>query len=374
MRILVTLSYYLPNISGLTNYVKNLSYGLSDRNHSVVILSSRFNDGLLKKEIDGKVVIKRVWTPIKIGRGAIMPTYFVDAFENIKKADVVNIHLPQFEGFITAIITKLMSKRLIVTYHCDLSFWGGLLNILSTMLVYLSNFISCVLADKIVTNTKDYAETSKFLKLFSGKLVYIYPPVKIGKPKRGILNKYKNTKYKIGYVGRISKEKGVNYLLASIKYLKDKLPDFKIFLVGPVDEVIGGSQKKYVNDLLAKYKNNIVLLGKLSEEELFGFYREIGCLALPSVERQESFGMVQVEAMLSGCPVVACNLPGVNIPIKLTNAGLLIDPMDTRQLTSAIKQILLESVYTNNTSKASTMFNYQRSVSLYLEVFSKTVL
>ncbi len=366
MNILITLSYYLPNVSGLTNYVKNLSEYFASKNHGVLILTSRHQNNLQKEEECGRVTVHRVWSPIAIGRGVLMPTYFMEAINAVKHADVVNIHLPQFEGFVTAIIARVLRKKIIVTYHCDLSFWKGVLNIISTTLVYLSNFITCLLADKIVTNSQDYADNSWFLGLFKKKLAFIYPPVVVKKAKSKVLNKYKNIKYKIGYVGRISKEKGVGYLLESAKYLKEKLPDFKIFLVGPKSDIIGGSQVGEIEGLLKKYKKYIIELGKLTDEELFGFYKEIDVLVLPSVERQESFGMVQIEAMAKGCPVVVTDLPGVRIPVKQTKMGIVVTINNVKDLAKAIVKILTNKRrYVKNNKLIIDLFNNQ---SKYLEL------
>ena len=368
MKILITLSYYLPNISGLTNYVRNLSYGLSKK-HTVKILTSQYKKNLPKEKKYKNITIKRVWTPITIGRGPIMPTYILEAYKNVKTVDIVNIHLPQFEGFVIAIISKVLGKKIVVTYHCDLSFWKGFLNMLSTTLVYISNFISCILASKIVVNSKDYADSSWFLKIFEKKLLYIYPPIKIVKAENGVLKKYGKVKYKIGYVGRISKEKGVNYLLKSVKYLRKRLTNFRIYLVGPTDDVIGGNQINDINKLLRKYKNHIVLLGKLSDTRLFGFYKEIDCLVLPSVERQESLGMVQIESILSGCPVVVSDLPGVRVPVRLLNLGKTVNVKDSNKLAAAIANVLIKSKKVYKFEKAKEIFNPEKTILNYEKIF-----
>jgi len=370
MKILITLSYYLPNISGLTVYSRNLAEGLVKNGRSVEILTSRHVKNLLRREEINGVSVKRVWTPFILGRGPIMPTYLINAYKSVKRVDIVDVHLPQFEGFVTSIISKILGKKLIITYHCDLSFWKGFLNMISTFAVYKSNFISCSLADKIIVNSKDYADTSWFLRLFKKKLVYIYPPVRVGEARVGVLKDYKSIEYKIGYVGRISKEKGVGYLLASIKYLKEKLPSFKIFLVGPKDDIIGGSQESEIKILLEKYKDNIILLGKLNEEELWGFYKEIDILVLPSVERQESFGMVQIEAMLSDCPVVAADLPGVRVPIRITHMGEIVETKNPEKLGEAvIKDLKIKKKNLDEYSKKLVLFSCDKAIKEYEEVF-----
>lgn len=369
MKILITLSYFLPNISGLTNYAKNLSIGLIKRGKDVTILTSKHKNSLSDREVMDGIRVKRVWTPLIIGRGPIMPTYFVDAFIQIKKADVINIHLPQFEGFVTSLISKLLGKKIIVTYHCDLSFWRGFINVISTSFVYISNFISCILADKIVVNSKDYADASKFLRFFKNKLIYIYPPVLIAKPLGDVLKKHKNIKHKIGYVGRISKEKGITYLLESIEFFRKNLPDFKLFIAGPKG-IVGGDQSGEIRDLLIRYRKHIILLGELSEGELYDFYRKIDVLVLPSIERQESFGMVQIEAMLSECPVLASDLPGVRDPISKTGMGIIFTPKDGRNLGEVIQEIIKNrNNYIKSVEVVKDIYNPDAVVSKYEKIF-----
>ncbi|MBU0569248.1 glycosyltransferase, partial [Patescibacteria group bacterium] len=127
-KILIGISYYLPNISGLTIYAQNLAEELVKREHVVKVLTSKHLKKLPESEEKNGVLIKRVWTPFIFGRGPIMPTYLFEAYRTIKKADVVNLHLPQFEAFFSALLAKLLKKKLVVTYHCDFSNWPGLIN------------------------------------------------------------------------------------------------------------------------------------------------------------------------------------------------------------------------------------------------------
>jgi glycosyltransferase involved in cell wall biosynthesis len=59
-----------------------------------------------------------------------------------------------------------------------------------------------------------------------------------------------------------------------------------------------------------------------------------------SVNSTESFGLVQVEAMLCGCPVVASDLPGVRQPVQLTGMGIVVPPADPGAIATAIGEVL----------------------------------
>ena len=70
------------------------------------------------------------------------------------------------------------------------------------------------------------------------------------------------------------------------------------------------------------------------------FFKESEVIVLPSLNSTESYGIVQVEAMTSGTPVVASDLPGVRIPVQLTGSGLIVPPGDASALASALIEIL----------------------------------
>ncbi|OGM10403.1 hypothetical protein A2159_03270 [Candidatus Woesebacteria bacterium RBG_13_34_9] len=370
MKLLISISYYYPNISGLTIYAKRIAEEMVKRGFEVNILTSRYKKDLLQHEKINGILVKRVWTPLVFGRGPIMPTFLYDSYKAVKNSDVVNCHLPQFESLCLTIWAKILRKRLIVTYHCDLASWPGLINKLQVSAVYLSHLFTCVLADRIVTSSKDYADNSKFLSLFKNKLVFIFPPITLEKSSGEFKNRWSDIRYKIGFVGRIAKEKGIDYLLKSIPEINKGIGnDFKIFIVGP-EGVVGGGVKNDLSSLMEKYKRNLVILGVLKEGEIKDFYKMLDVLVLPSTQSLEAFGMVQVEAMLSGCPIVTSNIPGVRVPITLTKMGRLVKPNDSQVLGKVITDVLTNrSSYVTDKNKVQKIFNLQGSVILYERVF-----
>ncbi|QQS39013.1 glycosyltransferase family 4 protein [Candidatus Woesebacteria bacterium] len=371
MRILIGISYYYPNVSGLSIYAKNLAESLASQGHKVEVITSRHTGELEYKSKENNVSVKRVWTPFKIGRGAIMPTYVLEAYKSVKEADVVNCHIPSFEIVILVILAKLLRRKVIITHHCDLSNWPGLINQITERITYLSLLISGMLADKIVVYTKDYADSSVYLKHFKDKLVYILPPVKVVVAKKKMARIYKGIHPKIGFAGRVAREKGIKYLLEAITHIDKKITsNLKIFIAGPKKEVIGGGFEEEFNKLYKKYKSKIIYLGALNELEMADFYSMLDILVLPSIERIESFGFVQVEAMLSGCPVVASNMPGVRMPIVLSGMGELAEIRDSKSIASKITKILTSrKKYVKSQKTIQAIFNYHNTINAYGELF-----
>jgi len=372
-KILFSLTYYEPNISGVTICVKRLAEGMSERGHQVTVLSSWYKDSLSQREKKNGVRILREKVHFRLGKGVFMLGLPITAWREVKKHDVVNCHLPQFESFILAIIAKIQKKKLVLGYHVDL--WGssGLINFISELAINTVQFISSLLADEIVVYTKDYADHSPFLKYFKKKIIVIRPPVISQKPSKRytalLKQRLKGVGFKIGYSGRIVEKKGIPSLLRTIPYLRKELGSFKIIFAGPGKEVVGENYPRKIRNLLNEYKDFLVFLGPLSQSQLSSFYRLIDILVLAS--EKESFGLVQVEAMFNGCPVVVSNLPGAREPVQKTGAGEIVPVGNSRQSAQAIIKILENKRrYRQKTLKAKEIFNYRETLYQYERVFA----
>ena len=97
MRVLIALTYYRPHYSGLTIYSERLAKALAARGHEVTVLTSQFDKSLpLEETVDGVRVI-RMPVLMRLSKGVIMPSIPFRAWKEIRKADVVNLHLPQLD-------------------------------------------------------------------------------------------------------------------------------------------------------------------------------------------------------------------------------------------------------------------------------------
>ncbi len=151
MKILQILTYYRPHISGLTIYVERLSKALADQGHSVTVLTSQYDKNLpLMDTIDG-VTIQRVPVAFRISKGVIMPSFGPTAWKMVKWADVVHLHLPQFDAPGVAMRGRMYSKPVVLTYHSDLRLPGGLFNWIVNRVEYMMNRTAGSLAEAIVT-------------------------------------------------------------------------------------------------------------------------------------------------------------------------------------------------------------------------------
>jgi glycosyltransferase involved in cell wall biosynthesis len=370
-KILISLTYYLPNVSGLTEHVHLLAEDLAQKGYQITILTSKHQPDLPEKEIINKVEVIRI-KGINLGKGIIMPGFLGAAIRLGRKADVVNCHLPSIESLGLALLAKLYHQRLIVTYHCY--FESG--NWLIDKIIHFGQWLTCGLADKIVVNTKDYMEGNGLMKAWGDKMVEIIPPIQ-SKPAtteeiREIAQKItlKKGEVIIGFIGRISKEKNLEVLIEAIPYLKKKLKNFRIILAGP-ETILGEKEyQRKVERRLAQNQLYIKRIGKVTNPT--AFYQVCDCLVLPSKGKLESFGLVQAEAILSGTPMVASNLPGVRMPIRLTGMGEVFESDNPQNLADKIEQVVTRGKeYYQKRLTNRLIFNLNTAINKYEKTFTK---
>ena len=135
-------------------------------------------------------------------------------------------------------------------------------------------------------------------------------------------------------LGRLVPYKGYKYLIAAAQYLKD---DF-VILIGGMGELKEELQKE-INELRLQHK--VKLLGRISDEDLPAYYGACDVFCLSSIQKTEAFGIVQIEAMSCGKPVVATRIPQSGVAWVNAHgvSGLNVMPGNAIELAQAIEAI-----------------------------------
>jgi glycosyltransferase involved in cell wall biosynthesis len=380
MRILIALTYYQPYKSGLTVYAVQLARALVALGHEVTVLTSRYVTLLKKDEIDHGVRIVRLPVVFQLSKAVIMPQLPFKAWQLIKEADIVNLHVPQMDAAFIAFLAKMRHKPIVLTYHCDLLLPKGLLSKVAGWGANLANQITASFSDAIVHNTADFAAHSKFLSGRANKLTIIQPPILVEEVSAEEVHAFR-VKYNlksgqkiVGMVARLAAEKGVEYLVNAMDNVIKYEPEARVVFVGEYQHVIG--EEAYRDKLLPmieKLQDHWTFLGKLSEKEKAAFFKVCDVLVLPSINSTESFGMVQVEAMVCGTPVVATDLPGVRQPVKTTGMGEVVPPRDSTALATAIIRLISEEKRTDPVSLEDLRYHYspETIAKKYFAVFER---
>jgi len=378
MKILVALTYYRPHISGLTIYVERAARALAARGHEVLVLTSQYDRRLPLEEVRDGVRIRRVPVLMRVSKGVIMPTIGWWATRLARWADVLWLHLPQFDAAGIALRGRVFRKPVVLTYHCDVTLPPGWLNRVANRVVHLMDHLAARFADAIVSYTEDYARHSPYLSRYLAKVRVIPPPVEIPVPDPERVAAFRarwglEGQVVIGMAARLAAEKGVEYLLEALPHILAVYPNARVLFAGPYRNVLGEeAYARRLAPLFERYRDHWTFVGVLEPEEMAAFYASCDVVVLPSWNATESFGLVQVEAMLCGTPVVASDLPGVRVPTQTTGMGLTFPPRDSRALAQAILRVLAERpAFCRPREWVAQHYNTERTAAAYEALFEE---
>jgi glycosyltransferase involved in cell wall biosynthesis len=175
--------------------------------------------------------------------------------------------------------------------------------------------------------------------------------------------------------GRLAAEKGAEYLVQALPAILEKYPTARVLHVGQYQNVMG--EEEYANKLrpmIDALGERWTFLGILSPGELTAFFQLCDVTVLPSNNRTESFGIVQVESMTCGTPVVASDMPGVRQPVLMTGMGRIVPPMQPHALAQAIIEVLDHPEnYQGDVKAVITRFSPQHIAEEYESLFQEAI-
>lgn len=345
MKLLFFSPYFYPYTSGITTYPFTLFSQLAKK-HEITVLTFPHKKDLKKEEKINGFMITRLPYLFTISKGFISPQSLWLFWKYAQKHDTIILNIPNFEGLPLAIIARLLGKKVISIFHCSVTLPPGVLNTIINLILNLSVYTQLFLSQTIVGYTDDYINQSLAGKLFKNKIKTHFPPVEQLPSSHKPLSAAGGHKpILIGYAGRVAREKGLEYLIASLTELShtplSAAGGYKLLIAGPYGNDVAG-EKDYYHEILSQLKKTKLeyeFLGKLSGKDFANFYQSLSVLVLPSTNRTEAFGMVQIDAMLLGTPVIASDLPGVRVPVQQTKMGIIVEPKNVAQLSKAIQEI-----------------------------------
>ena len=380
MKILIVLTYYRPHTSGLTIYAERLAKALVKLGHQVTILTSQYDKKLAREEVVDGIRVVRAPVLFRISKGVIMPTFGWLATKLVLSHDIIHLHLPQFDAAGLAIRGRLFKKPTVITYHCDLLMPKGILNWLANQAVLFMNQVAGLFTHRIVAYTEDYATHSPYLSRFKEKIAVINPPVVL--PQIGVqdIKEFKqehnpNDQHPvIGMAARFATEKGVEILLTAADRIVAEFPQALIWFAGPYGNILGEEQYfKRLKPLIEELKENghWQFMGLLTPKVMAAFYANLDMLVIPSLNSTESFGLVQIEAMMHGIPSIASNLPGVRQPVLRHKMGRVIPIGDAHALAEAAIELATERKSTAYINEIEELYSPDTIAQQYETLFGR---
>jgi len=151
------------------------------------------------------------------------------------------------------------------------------------------------------------------------------------------IDKFCDGKLNILFVGRLEKRKGADYLLKAYEQVKRHIPNSRLIIVGPGTRLRGKYEKRVQKSGL----RDVVFVGFASYDELPRYYKTADVFCAPATG-WESFGIILLEAMAVGKPVVASNIDGYASILTHGAEGLLVPPKDNDRLAQALITLLTD--------------------------------
>ncbi len=375
LKILICLLYYVPHRTGLTIHVQRVAEELARRGHEVTVLTARYKLSLPRDtEMHNGVRVVRLWVPpIPISRGMIMPAYPWAALGLMLQSDVVWVSTPMLETALIAVLAKLSGRKVVVTHHGDLLLPKGLTNRLIQGTMFAFYRVLAGMASRLVAYSRDYADNSYYLQPYRDKVTPVYPPIHMPPPDREHAAQLRAEWSKdggpvIGFSGRFVEEKRPDLLIRALEVINQSYPNARIVFCGEYEIAYEDTWERH-QALVQQYRNQLIFLGLREDMQFMAdFYAACDVLALTS--DSECFALVQVEAMLSGTPVVMTNTPGGRIPVQVTGMGRLAQVGDWRSIGEALVAVIQQrDQYVKPREMIEDTFSFQRTVDQYEAIF-----
>lgn len=347
LKVLHVSKFYTPFCGGLERVVEQLSEGAINKGHQVRVLCSTHNNELSHFDVLGGVHVYRFKTLLNFLGQPLSFSFFLKIKNHLRWADVIYVHTPNPLVEFALLLFAPRKSKIVILHHSDIVRQKLINRVISPIqkLFYQR-------ANKIVVATLNHVRYSNICSYFEDK-VSIIP---FGIPARNVFYSEAIMKSNYGlFVGRLVNYKGLHYLVEAMSSVDGEL---KIVGDGPLRQ----SLQKMINDMGLKHK--ITLLGTVAEEELSQLYQNCQFLVLPSVTKAENFGLVQIEAMSYGRPVIATRIKsGASCIVEDKKSGFLVEPCNVEQLAARMNQLFLNPYLADEMGKeALKQFNHVYSL------------
>lgn len=385
MRIGLFTDTYPPFINGVSTSVLMLKQGLEKLGHEVYVVTVN-DESFSYKEEDG--ILKIPSFPIGLMNFRQTGIYPIKAFNIIKKwkLDIIHSHTEFSIGTFARLISKQLNIPLVHTYHTMYEEYiyyitKGYFNSASKKLVeYLTLFLCDKTIDELIVPTEKTKELFKD-KYKVKRDVYVIPSgidttrfYKENIDKNEIINLKKDlglkkTDFIVLYVGRIAKEKSIDFLINNFNSVLKRIPKAKMIIVGD------GPDIKDLIDLTRKkgLENKIIFTGKAPWTDVPKYYSL--CDLFVTASKTETQGLTVIEAMGASKPVVAIRDESFELMITDKKDGLFFD--DEKSYVDMIYEVyknkkLRDEISFNArlTADKYSPYNYAKNV---LKVYEKVI-
>lgn len=341
LRILQLGKFY-PIMGGVEKVAYDLMTGISEKQvHCDMLCAGSEGKSRTTSVNDyARLICSQTWK--KVAATMITPAMIGILRKIAGDYDIIHIHHPDPMACLALFLSGYKGK-VILHWHSDIQKQKWLLKLYRPLQSWLIRR-----ADRIVGTTPVYLAESPYLQHVQNKTVClpigINPIVPDEKGAAAIRARYGGRKI-VFSLGRLVPYKGYKYLVEAARYLDDSY----VILIGGTGVLKQELEEEIVR---LQLQGKVELLGCVSDEDLPAYYGACSVFCLSSVQKTEAFGIVQIEAMSCGKPVVATNIPqsGVSWVNAHGVSGLNVTPENAWELATAIQAITADEVTYNRYS------------------------
>lgn len=371
MKILQIGKFY-PIRGGVEKVMYDLMLGLSAQQvHCDMLCASTEDYPASTIQLNPFATLMVMPTKVKLAATMLAPDMIGKLRSIAKDYDIIHIHHPDPMATLALFLSGYKGK-VMLHWHSDILKQKMLLKAYKPLQNWLLKR-----ADLIVGTTPVYVAQSPFLKNFQHKIDYIpigIPAMTYDQASAEKIQESYNHRKIIFSLGRLVEYKGFRYLIDAARHLDDSY----VVLIGGK-----GPLKEELEQQIAEYQlqDKVKLLGFIADEDIPSYYGASTLFCLSSIIKTEAFGIVQLEAMSCGKPIVSTDIPesGVSWVNKKDESGLIVPIEDGLAIANAIKIITENKEYFNKLVVAGknrfqsnfTLANMvDKSLQLYKQILS----
>lgn len=335
MRVTMLSKLYPPWIGGLELQVQQMARALvsSGADVRISVVTAHPGSARMRRDEDEGIKIARAATIARIARTPI--TIGMRRLIRQTRPDILHFHSPNPGA---ELLAPIMDPRLrvVVTYYHDVIRQKSLLPLYQPVLERVLKR-----ADRIIAWSEELVESSRMLRTHRDKVVVIpggidtrsFMPTPETRRRAGEYRRLlSNGAPLVLFVGRLVYYKGLRYLLEAARNV-----EASFVIAGEGDDRI--ALETHTERL--GIRERIHFLGAVPAAELPSLMQASDMLVLPSSENTETFGLVQLEAHVSGKPTICTDLPTGVTSVNLNGVtGLVVPPRDSGALADAINRLL----------------------------------
>jgi phosphatidylinositol alpha-mannosyltransferase len=353
MKIGIVTPYAYPMPGGVNDHVGSLYRVLRARGHDVRIITSSHG---LQKASEGDIIRvgKGFSVPFNGSMGTITlsPTYLAQmrAILERERFDVLHYHEP-FVPFLSLVTLTLSTSVNVGTFHA----FGGL-SISYEFGKRMLGHYAGKLHGRIAVSPAARHFISRY---FPGEYKIVPNGVEPGRYQRAVpIARYRDGVPNILFVGRMEPRKGLIHLLRAFRKLQRDGVRARLLLVGT-----GPGEREARRYVLTRQLDYVEFLGRVSEAQKAQLFKTADIYVSPATGR-ESFGIVLLEAMSAGAPIICSDIHGYRGVVRRERDGILVEPGNADALAASIRRLIDDPALRAQLSRAgeerAQLFTWER--------------